>query len=313
MATPPPKAIRGLIPAHILPMSQGGEIRWDALTKHLGWLTDVPGVEWVTTVAHASEVATLTEAERQQLIEHVVSVVPESVSVVAGVYDDGSSRAAADAKRWVTAGASALLVFPSGVFAGGSQQRPEAQKAHYETIASVVDVPLIIFKYPSGSPLEVKLETTLELCDAIPTVSAVKEWSYDIVEYENTWRAIKENAPQVSVLSSFSRSLLASLVVGSDGILSGHGSVVADLQADLLAAVQREDLAAARTIWDRIYPLAVACYAEPFFDQHNRMKAALGEIGRLPADATSVRAPLVDVSAAERATLTQACAAAGIR
>lgn len=156
------------------------------------------------------------------------------------------------------------------------------------------------------------LETTLQLCDSIPTVAAVKEWSYDIVEYESTWRAVKQHAPHISVLSSFSRSLLASLVVGSDGILSGHGSIVADLQGDLLAAVQREDLAAARAIWDRIYPLAVACYAEPFFDQHNRMKAAMGEIGRIPADATSVRAPLVDVDAAERAVLVKACAAAGI-
>ncbi|WP_109471910.1 dihydrodipicolinate synthase family protein [Ornithinimicrobium cavernae] len=312
MATASTPAVRGLIPAHVLPMSQGGEIAWEALTAHLDWLTAVPGVEWITTVAHASEVATLTETERQRLVEHVVLVVPDSVSVVAGVYDDGSARAAADARRSVAAGASALLVFPSGVFAGGSQRRPEAQRAHYEAIAEAVDVPLIIFKYPLGSPLEVTLETTLDLCETIPQIAAVKEWSYDIVEYEDTWRAIKAQAPGVSVLSSFSRSLLASLVVGSDGILSGHGSVVADLQAELLAAVQREDLAAARAVWDRIYPLAVACYADPFLDQHNRMKAALGEIGRIPAEATSVRAPLVDVDPAERARLAQACAAAGI-
>lgn len=312
MATRPAHPIRGLIPAHVLPMSRGGEIRWDALTTHLEWLAGVPGVQWITTVAHASEVATLSDSERQQVVEHVVAAVPESVSVVAGVYDDGSARAAVDAKRSVAAGASALLIFPSGVFAGGSQHRPEAQRAHYETIAAAVDVPLIIFKYPVRSPLEVTLETTLQLCDSIPTVAAVKEWSYDIVEYESTWRAVKQHAPHISVLSSFSRSLLASLVVGSDGILSGHGSIVADLQGDLLAAVQREDLAAARAIWDRIYPLAVACYAEPFFDQHNRMKAAMGEIGRIPADATSVRAPLVDLDAAERAVLVTACAAAGI-
>ncbi|WP_256840584.1 dihydrodipicolinate synthase family protein [Ornithinimicrobium faecis] len=304
--------IQGLIPAHILPMERSGDIRWDALTTHLEWLSAVPGVEWITTTAHASEVATLTESERQQLVEHVVATVPESVSVVAGVYDDGSARAAADARRSVAAGASALLVFPSGVFAGGSQRRPETQRAHYEAIAEAVDVPLIVFKYPLGSPLEVTLETTLELCNTIPQIAAVKEWSYDIVEYENTWRAIKAQASGVSVLSSFSRSLLASLVVGSDGILSGHGSIVADLQAELLAAVQREDLAAARGVWDRIYPLAVACYADPFLDQHNRMKAALGEIGRIPADATSVRAPLVDVDAAEHVTLAQACVDAGI-
>ncbi len=302
----------GLIPAHILPMEPGGKIHWEALTEHLSWLVGVPGVQWITTVAHASEVATLTTAERQRLIEYVVAAVPESVSVIAGVFDDGSARAAADAARWVRAGASALLVFPSGVFAGGAQRHPEAQRAHYETIAEAVDVPLVIFKYPVGSPLEVPLDTTLRLCEAIPTVAAVKEWSYDIVAYEDTWRAVKQQVPHVSVLSSFSRSLLASLVVGSDGILSGHGSLVADLQAELWAAVQRQDLAGARTVWDRIYPLARACYADPFFDQHNRMKTALGHLGRIPTEATGVRAPLVPIGDEERAVLARACTEAGI-
>ncbi|MGW2894388.1 dihydrodipicolinate synthase family protein [Streptomyces sp. NPDC001212] len=307
-----PSSINGLIPAHIVPMSTSGEIHWDALTTHLRWLAGIPGVTWLTTTAHASEVATLSQSERLRMIEHVVSVVPESIGVVAGVYDDGSTRAAAEARRAVDSGAQALLVFPSGVFAGGSQMRPESQRAHYEAVAEAVDVPLIVFKYPVGSPLALPLATTLEICRTVPNVAAIKEWSYDIVEYEDTWRTIKTEAPQVSVLSSFSRSLFASLLVGSDGILSGHGSLVADLQGRLLAAVRAGDLAAARTVWDRIYPLAVACYAEPLFDQHNRMKAALGLLGRIPRDTTHVRRPLVEVGATELATLKAACADAGI-
>ncbi|MFE5704187.1 dihydrodipicolinate synthase family protein [Rhodococcus koreensis] len=305
-------SVRGLIPAHLTPMSRGGAIHWDALTTHLRWLAAIPGVEWITTTAHASEVATLTTDERQRMIEHAVSVVPESVGVVAGVYDDGSARAAAEARRSVDSGAKALLVFPSGVFAGGSQQRSESQRSHYEAVAEAVDVPLIIFKYPVGNSLTLPLETTLEICQTIPTVAAIKEWSYDIVEYEDTWRAIKADAPHVSVLSSFSRALFASLLVGSDGVLSGHGSIVADLQSELLAAMQAGDLTGARKAWDRIYPLAVACYADPFFDQHNRMKAALGILGRIPSDATYVRRPLVEVDDTELATLEAACVAAGL-
>jgi 4-hydroxy-tetrahydrodipicolinate synthase len=304
--------IRGLIPAHITPMSEGGAIHWDALTSHLRWLTTVPGVQWITTTAHASEVASLSADERQRMIEHVVSVVPESIGVVAGVYDDGSARAAVEARRSVESGAKALLVFPSGVFAGGSQLRPESQRSHYETIADAVDVPLIIFKYPVGNPLTLSLETTLELCKTIPTVAAIKEWSYDIVEYEDTWRTIKAEAPHVSVLSSFSRSLFASLLIGSDGVLSGHGSIVADLQSELLAAITDGNLARARSVWNRIYPIAVACYADPFFDQHNRMKAALGILGRIPRDATYVRRPLVEVNDTDLALLHSACVSAGI-
>jgi 4-hydroxy-tetrahydrodipicolinate synthase len=71
------------------------------------------------------------------------------------------------------------------------------------------------------------------------------------------------------------------------------GSVVADLQSALFAAVQANDLARARALNDRLYPLASAFYADPFVDMHNRMKAALVLLGRIPSAA--VRPPLVKV------------------
>jgi 4-hydroxy-tetrahydrodipicolinate synthase len=305
-------SISGLIPAHISPMTTGGEIHWDALTTHVQWLTRIPGVNWLTTTAHASEVASLTSTERLRMIERVVTITAGAAGIVAGVYDDGSDRAAGQARRAVDAGAQALLVFPSGVFAGGAQLRPESQRAHYEAVAEAVDVPLILFKYPVGSPLTLPLETAVEICRTVPNVAAIKEWSYDIVEYEDTWRTIKTETPHVAVLSSFSRSLFATLLIGSDGILSGHGSLVADLQSKLLAAVRADDVIAARAVWDRIYPLAVACYADPIFDQHNRMKAALGLLGRIPPETTHVRRPLVKVGEDELITLKAACVAAGI-
>jgi 4-hydroxy-tetrahydrodipicolinate synthase len=305
-------AMTGLVPAHITPMTAGGDVDWDALAKHVNWLMDVPGVNWLTTTAHASEVASLTPSERLQMIERVAAITDGKVGLVAGVYDDGSDRAAAQARRNVDAGAQALLIFPSGAFAGGAQMRPESQRSHYEAVAEAVDVPLIVFKYMVGSPLTLPLDTTVEICRTIPNVVAIKEWSYDIIEYEDTYRTIKAEVPHVSVLTSFSRSLFASLIVGSDGILSGHGSLVADLQSQLLEAVRAGDIEAARVVWDRIYPVAVACYAAPMYDQHNRMKAALGLLGRIPQDSTHVRRPLVQIDEDELTSLKAACAVAGI-
>jgi 4-hydroxy-tetrahydrodipicolinate synthase len=79
--------------------------------------------------------------------------------------------------------------------------------------------------------------------------------------------------------------------------LSGSGSVIADLQARLFRAIQIDDLAEARRINDRIYPLARAFYADPFVDMHNRMKEALVLLGKLPR--AVVRPPLVKISRAE--------------
>ena len=99
-------------------------------------------------------------------------------------------------------------------------------------------------------------------------------------------------------MSSFSKSLLASLCVGADGILSGHGSVIADLHVEMFDALTRGDLEGARRVADRIYPVVQVTYDEPFLDGHNRMKEALIILGRL--DEAHVRPPLQRISEAER-------------
>jgi 4-hydroxy-tetrahydrodipicolinate synthase len=107
-----------------------------------------------------------------------------------------------------------------------------------------------------------------------------------------------QNLPRpVHVLTTHSAWLLSSLVLGCNGLLSGSGSVIADLQAQLFGAIQANDLAQARALNDRIHPLARVFYADPWTDMHNRMKEALVLLGRLPR--AVVRPPLVKLSRAE--------------
>src|SRR5262249_55832193 len=101
----------------------------------------------------------------------------------------------------------------------------------------------------------------------------------------------------VNVLITRRLWLFSSLVLGCNGLLSGSGSVIADLQSQLFAAVQANDLATARAVNDRIYPLAKVFYSDPWADMHNRMKEALVLLGRLPR--AVVRPPLVKLGRAE--------------
>ncbi len=98
--------------------------------------------------------------------------------------------------------------------------------------------------------------------------------------------------------------------MGCNGLLSGAGSVISDLQVALFRAVKSQDLKTAQAINDRIVPLSQAFYAPPFLDMHNRMKEALVLLGRL--DKAVVRPPLVKISDAEIARIKQALAQAGI-
>jgi 4-hydroxy-tetrahydrodipicolinate synthase len=89
------------------------------------------------------------------------------------------------------------------------------------------------------------------------------------------------------------------------------GSVAADLQAELFAAVQAGDLALARRVNERLTPLVGVFYAPPFVDMHNRMKEALALLGRIPA--AHVRPPLTPISDDERQRIRLALRAAGLR
>jgi 4-hydroxy-tetrahydrodipicolinate synthase len=123
-------------------------------------------------------------------------------------------------------------------------------------------------------------------------------------------RVLQSLPRPVNVLTTHSAWLFSSLVLGGNGLLSGSGSVIADLQSELFGAVQRNDLAAARALNDRIYPLAKLFYADPWADMHNRMKEALVLLGRLPR--AVVRPPLVKLGRAEIERIRAALVEAGL-
>ncbi len=293
-----------------MPFDSDLQIDEENYRRHLRYLVDTEGVSGITTNAHASEVATLTLGEQQRSLNVTLDEVAGKVPVVCGVYEDGSNKAAEIARMAEREGADCLLVFPSTVFDYGSQMRPEIAYAHYATIADATSLPMIAFVYPATSGLRIETDALVKICDEIDNIIAIKEWSNDIGVYERNYRALKDLDKDISVLSSFSKSLLASLCVGADGILSGHGSLIADLHVEIFDAVQRGDLAAARRVSDRIYPLVGVFYAEPFLDGHNRMKEALAILGRI--DEAHVRPPLQRVSETEREKIRKVVAEANL-
>jgi 4-hydroxy-tetrahydrodipicolinate synthase len=103
---------------------------------------------------------------------------------------------------------------------------------------------------------------------------------------------------------------MSSLALGCNGLLSGSGSVIADLQAQLWRAMQADDLAEARRVSARIQPTVDVFYTEPWVDMHNRMKEALVLLGKLPR--AVVRPPLVKIPAAEVERIRRALLAAGL-
>ena len=299
----------GCIPANLLPFTADLQIDAPAYKQHLRWLADAKGVTAIVANGHAAEVSSLSREERQRALALALEEVGDHLPIIAGVYADGTQEAITLARDAKAAGAQGLLVFPPTIFMWGAQVKPEMVLRHFSTLADAIDLPLIVFEYPPVSGLGYSPETLSELCK-IPSVVGVKDWSNDIVAYEKNLRALRTSGRPVAMLSSFTMSLMASFLLGSDGCISGMGSVAADLQAALYAAVTTGNLAEAQRINERLAPLVNVFYAPPFVDMHNRMKEALALLGRIPS--AHVRPPLTAVSDDERHRIRLALRAADL-
>ena len=294
----------GVIPAVLLPFHDDLSIDEASYRAHLRDVASVQGLSAITVNAHASEVASCTFDEQRRILE--ISKEELDLPIVNGVYADGSLEAARLARMATDGGASALLVFPPAIYSFG--QRPEMAVAHFKRIADASDLPLILFQYPLASGQGYPLATLEKIFDAVPSVKAIKDWCANPQLHERQIRVLQSRS--VNVLTTHSSWLFSSLVLGCAGLLSGSGSVIAELQAQLFAAVKNNDLKKAKELHDRITPTAEVFYAEPWVDMHNRMKEALVLLGRLPR--AVVRPPLMKLPAEEIARIRAALLAAGL-
>ena len=297
---------QGVIPAVLLPFHEDLSIDEQAYRAHLRDVISTIGIAAITTNAHASEVASCSFDEQRRVLEMTMEEVGDRIPVVNGIYAEGSLEGQRLAKMASAGGAAALLVFPSGIYTFG--QRPEMAVEHFRRIAEVSELPLILFQYPLQGGQGYPLSTLEKIIEAVPTVRAIKDWCANPVLHDRQIRMLQGRTPKVNVLTTHSAWLFPSLVLGCAGLLSGSGSVIAQLQAQLFQAVRAGRLEEARSLHDLITPTAEVFYADPWVDMHNRMKEALVMLGKLPR--AVVRPPLVSISDQERARIRAALVAA---
>jgi 4-hydroxy-tetrahydrodipicolinate synthase len=297
-----------VIPAVLLPFEADLSIDEASFRKHLRDVAGVEGLSAITVNAHSTEVASCSFEEQERVLAIAADEIGDRLPLINGVWADGSIEAARIARMATQGGASALLVFPPAPFTLG--QSPAMALMHFKRIAEASDLPLIVFQYPLATGQGYPKDTLLRLCEEVPTIRAIKDWIGSVPHHEWHVRTLQSLARPVNVLTTHSAWLLSSLVLGCNGLLSGSGSVIADLQARLFRVVQGNDLAEAKCLNERIEPIARVFYADPFVDMHNRMKEALVLLGKLPR--AVVRPPLVKIERAEIMRIRQALIEAGL-
>ena len=299
--------LQGVLPACVMPFDEDYAIDVAEYRRHLRDLASTDGVTGIVCNGHAAEVTALSRDEWRLALATAVEEVSGSARVISGVYAETHRDAAGLARAAAAENADAVLVFPPNLLMFDASREVGYQR--FAEIAGATDLPLVVFAYPAWTGMHYDEETLARIC-AIPSVVAIKDWTLDISRYERDLRIVRSQSHHVAMLSSFSTHLLPSLALGADGILSGHGSVIAGLQAQLFEHVQQGDMSAAQAVYARIQLLTRSVYHSPLADMYTRMKEQLVMLGRLRT--AVVRAPLPPLAAGERDALRAALVAAGL-
>jgi 4-hydroxy-tetrahydrodipicolinate synthase len=301
-AASPRRAIprRAVVPAALTPFDRDLRPDRKEFRRHIEAIAGVPGVAAIMVNGAAGQDGALSRDERRALLAEAVAAVGARTPIVAALRETKEIGSLAPFARDAAAeGASAVAVMPPG---DKAKFEWEPARARFAGVLAATDLPVLIYHTAYST------ETLTKLAAESPAVFAVKEGSHDPVAFERNLRALRALGREIAVWSTNSSWLLADLAVGADGILSGMGSITADLHVALREAMGRGDLDAARKVADRLFPLTQAFYGRG--DAHTRMKYALKRIGRLRSDA--VRPPLRPLEDGEKAAIDAALRRSGL-
>ena len=246
-------------------------------------LAAVPGLAGFLVNGHAGENPSMPLADQRRIVEIAAETVGDRTTVISGVNVESSLAAAAHARDLEAAGADALMVFAPNGWA--LFQDADTAVIHHRYVLDATAVPLVLFQASVGAGTMAYEPQTLARLVRLPRVAAIKEGSWEVAAYEANRRLIREAAPHVAVMGSGDEHLFTSFAIGSEGSIVSLAAVVPELVIALFDAVRAEDLATARELNARLYPLARAIYrAAPGGRANARLKTCLKMLGRFTED-----------------------------
>jgi 4-hydroxy-tetrahydrodipicolinate synthase len=151
------------------PFDPTGELDLGSLARVIDlFLAD--GVNGFTALGVTSEVARLTEPERDRVLDAVLASVNGRVPVVAGTTADGLRTCIEYTRRAKSAGAAAVMISPPRMIKINS----DAVAKHFAEVASAVDVPIIVQDYPPISGYAMEASLLARIARDVPAARTIK-------------------------------------------------------------------------------------------------------------------------------------------
>ncbi len=168
---------------------------------------------------------------------------------------------------------------------------------HFKAIADAVDIPQILYNVPSRTGCDISNDTTIRLA-AHANIIGIKDATGGI---ERGTDLLLRAPEDFTVLSGDDATAMSLMLLGGKGAISVTANVAPKLMHEMCVAAMAGDVAAAREINAKLFPLH-----QKLFVEANPMpvKWVLAQMGLIK---TGIRLPMVQLSEQYHAVLRQAC------
>ena len=294
----PEPAFSGVYAATPTPLVPDGSAIDPAAIDRLTEYLVTSGVHGLVVGGSTGEFTALDLDERKSVTEAFLAATDGRLPVVAGTGALTTVETVELSVHAAKAGAGAVMVAPP------YYERPSSDELveHLRAVVESVDVPTIYYHMPSLTGVELDADGLADLLRR-SGATAVKDSGGDFTVFT----ALQQHPEVGTVLNGWDSLTMAAFAGGAPAAVWGLASLLPRRCAELYDAVAvRGDLAAARALWDRLFPIC------RFLDTVNYVAAIKTGLDLVDVPVGAPRRPLRELAADDRARLGELLRAAGI-
>ncbi|GAC1468844.1 MAG: 4-hydroxy-tetrahydrodipicolinate synthase [Isosphaeraceae bacterium] len=221
-----------------------GNVDYQGLDALVDWQI-AQGTQILSPVGTTGESPTLSHDEHERVIRAVVERSAGRAKVLAGTGSNSTAEAVRLTRFAAKAGVDGALV----VSPYYNRPTQEGLYAHFAKIAESVDLPIVLYNVPARTGRNVDPATIERIARSGPVV-AVKEAGGSLDQVSDVLLRT-----DLTVLSGDDSLTLPMLAVGAEGVVSVVGNLVPRDVMALLSAFERGELAEARRLHAKLFPL----------------------------------------------------------
>lgn len=276
-------SLKGSIPPLVTPF-RDGEVDYEAYAELVAFQIR-NGSHGILVNGTTSEPSTLTVEERNRLVDIAVQVTAKRVPVVAATGSQSLLETRRLTEHAAKAGADSLLIVTPYYI------RPPQRGlvAYYLELASISDLPWMVYHIPGRAAVGVTIETLKELRAKSPKFVGMKHAVNDLGFVSECFAALGRDFRIFVGLEELSFPMMA---VGACGLMNAVGNLQPRILADLCEALWRSDLPRAQALHHQLFEINQAV----FFDTNPiPIKYMMKRLGILPGN--EHRLPMVPATA----------------